>query len=538
MKKLYFITALLGITAQSQAQGITFTPFTFGGTSNICCVADMNHDFLDDVVTVSSTTVSVFTQRADGSGFTTSTIALSTPVSTPDWSIAAGDYDRNGYTDIALGNGSRLTVLKASDDGTNFTVVAYPENIFTQRTNFVDMNNDGNLDLWACHDVNQSHPYKNDGNGNLILDYSLFPTSNEGGNYATIWTDYDNDGDVDMYEAKCRGGAPVGDARRINLLYQNDGTGTYTDVAPLAGVNDGAQSWSTAVEDFDNDGDMDFLLSNISDQNRLYRNNGDGTFTDIYSTTGIDPQVGSWELQAADFNNDGFVDFFWQNGKELYLNNGNMTFTGYDLAFSEGALGDLNNDGFLDVQMGSKIYYNSGNPNKWLKVQLQGVQSNINGIAARVEIYGVWGKQIREIRSGQGFSHMSTMNAHFGIGTASGIDKVIVRWPSGVVDEILNVSSNQSLTVVEGAFPLSTASASQSKLRLAPNPAKETLFVQTVQAGIELTNYQIFDMSGRTISNGNLVNQAIQVSNLANGTYFIQLTDKKGNQYTEKFIKN
>jgi hypothetical protein len=537
MKKLYFITALLGITAQSQAQGITFTPFTFGGTSNICCVADMNHDYLDDVVTVSSTTVKIYSQNLDGT-FTTNSIPLSGTVSVADWSIAAGDYDRNGYTDIALGNGSRLTVLKASDDGTNFTIVAYPENIFTQRTNFVDMNNDGNLDLWACHDVNQSHPYKNDGNGNLILDYSLFPTSNEGGNYATIWTDYDNDGDVDMYEAKCRGGAPVGDARRINLLYQNDGTGTYTDVAPLAGVNDGAQSWSTAVEDFDNDGDMDFLLSNISDQNRMYRNNGDGTFTDIYSTTGIDPQVGSWELQAADFNNDGFVDFFWQNGKELYLNNGNMTFTGYDLAFSEGALGDLNNDGFLDVQMGSKIYFNSGNPNKWLKVQLQGVESNIHGIAARVEIYGAWGKQIREIRSGQGFSHMSTMNAHFGIGTASGIDKVIVRWPSGTVDEILNVSSNQSLTVVEGAFPLSTASASQSKLRLAPNPAKETVYVQTTQIGIELTTYQIFDLSGRNISNGNLVNQSIQVSNLANGTYFIQLTDKKGNQYTEKFIKN
>lgn len=235
------ITAFLGATAPLLAQGITFTPFTFGGTSNICCVADMNHDYLDDVVTVSSTTVKIYSQNTDGT-YTTTSIPLSSTVSVADWSIAAGDYDRNGYTDIALGNGSRLTVLKASDDGTNFTVVPYPQNIFTQRTNFVDINNDGLLDLWACHDVNQNHPYRNDGNGNLVFDYTLFPTSNEGGNYATIWTDYDNDGDVDMYEAKCRGGAPVGDARRINILYQNDGNGNYTDVAPLAGVNDGAQS--------------------------------------------------------------------------------------------------------------------------------------------------------------------------------------------------------------------------------------------------------------------------------------------------------
>jgi hypothetical protein len=214
-----------------------------------------------------------------------------------------------------------------------------------------------------------------------------------------------------------------------------------------------------------------------------------------------------------------------------------MTFTGYDLPFSEGAIGDLNNDGFLDVQMGSKIYFNSGNPNKWLKVQLQGVQSNIHGIAARVEIYGSWGKQIREIRSGQGFSHMSTMNAHFGIGTASGIDKVIVRWPSGVVDEILNVSSNQSLTVQEGAFPLSTNNPTASILRLAPNPAKEMVNV-SANAGIELSTYQIVDLSGRNIANGVLVNQMISVSALTNGTYFIQFTDKQGNRYTEKFIKN
>lgn len=115
---------------------------------------------------------------------------------------------------------------------------------------------------------------------------------------------------------------------------------------------------------------MDFMLSNISDENRFYKNNGDGTFTDINSTTGIDAQVGSWEIQSGDFNNDVLVDFLWQNNKELYLNNGDLTFTGYDLPFSDGGINDLNNDGFLDVQYNNQVYLNVPNANNWIKVNL------------------------------------------------------------------------------------------------------------------------------------------------------------------------
>lgn len=518
------------------AQGITFTAAPFGGTSNICCVADMNNDKLDDIVFVEANQMYIYKQKTNGSGYDPVIIPLATAVSVANWSIAAGDFDRNGYNDIALGNGSRVTVLKANADGTNYSIIAYPENIFTQRTNFVDINNDGNLDLWACHDVDQSHPYRNDGNGNLVLDYTLFPTSNEGGNYATIWTDYDNDGDIDMYEAKCRGGAAVNDPKRINLLYQNDGTGIYTDVAPAAGVDDHAQSWSTAVEDFDNDGDLDFLLSNISDTNKFFLNNGDGTFTDIYASTGIAAQVGSWELQAADFNNDGWVDFLWQNGKELYINNHDLTFTGYDLPFSEGAIGDLNNDGFLDVQMGTNVYYNSGNPNKWFNVALEGIDSNRNGIGARVELYGAWGKQIREIRSGQGFSHMSSMKANFGIGSASSIEKVIIKWPSGTVDTILDPTPNQTLVVVEGSTLLSNNQFDSNTLQVFPNPATDILNVKLNNDTL-LDNAIIYDLSGRIIKSAAVLNQTIDVKSLATGSYLLVLSDEKGKSHTQKFLK-
>ncbi len=514
---------------------VTFTQFTIPSTSQICCVADMNNDYLDDIVTVETNQMTIHTQNNTG-GFTTTIHALPALTANPGWSIAAGDFDKNGFNDLVFGSSSRLTIIKANATGTGYTEFPYPQNIFTQRTNFIDINNDGNLDLWACHDVAQSHAYRNNGTGSLIFDISLMPTLAVGGNYQSMWSDYDNDGDMDMYLSKCRAAAPVGDAQRINLLYKNNGNGTFSEVGAQAGVNDGSQSWSTAIEDFDNDGDMDILLSNISDTNKFYKNNGDGTFTDIYATTGIDPQVGSWELQSGDFNNDGFMDFLWQNNKQLYINNGNLTFTGYALPVSEGGIGDLNNDGFLDVQFNNIVYYNVPNGNNWIKINLKGIQSNQNGIGARIEIFGIWGKQIREIRSGHGFSHMSSLNAYFGIGRATSITKVIIKWPSGTVDTILNPAINQALFVIERST-LNTNDYIQNDFVIYPNPTTELLTVHFNSTEQLKTTASIFDLNGRMVLLSTIENDSISVKSLEKGTYFIVLENEIGKRYFSKFIK-
>ena len=539
MKNFYFLLAMLGFVTTVSSQAVTFTPQAFGNGSYNPCAVDMNGDFLDDIVTVQSNQLRVYAQQVAG-GFVMTTYpvtGLGTGNVTPDWSIAAGDIDANGLNDLVFGNGSRISVIKAT--GTGFTYVTYPQNIFSQRTNFIDVNNDGDLDLFACHDVDQNHAYRNDGTGNLVFDISLMPTLDVGGNYASAWVDYDNDGDMDMYMAKCRGGAPVGDPQRINLLYTNNGDGTFTENGAAAGVNDGAQSWSTAWADYDNDGDMDCVLSNISDQNRFYLNNGDGTFTDIYPTTGIGPQVGSWEVQQADFNNDGFVDFLWENGMELYLNNGNLTFTGYNLPFGQGAIADLNNDGFLDVQSGGTVHYNNGNPNKWLTLNLQGVISNRNGIGARVEIYGAWGKQIREVRSGEGFSNMNTLNVHFGIGAANSITKVVIKWPSGVIDEILDPASNQNLFVLEGSNPaLGVAQNQLAQFSLYPVPAVNELNISFNETDTVIVKADVFDLNGRNVLSSVVTAQKINIQTLASGSYIILLKDAAGVLYSQKFTKN
>ena len=515
---------------------IYFTTSTISSSSSICSVADMNGDYLDDIVTVQTNQMTVLTQNTSGGGFTSTVYDLPNLTANPSWSIAAGDFDKNGFNDLVFGSSSRLAVIQANSSGTGYTEISYPQNIFTQRTNFVDINNDGNLDLWACHDVAQSHAYRNDGAGNLVFDISLMPTLAVGGNYQSQWSDLDNDGDIDMYLAKCRGGAAVGDPQRINLFYKNNGDGTFTESGAAAGINDGSQSWSSAIEDYDNDGDMDILLSNISDTNKLYRNNGDGTFTDVYALSGINPQVGSWELQAADFNNDGRIDFMWQNSKELYLNNGDLTFTGYDLSFSKGAIGDLNNDGFLDVQYNNQVFFNVPNGNNWIKINLQGIQSNRNGIGARVEIYGPFGKQIREIKSGNGFSQQSTLNAHFGLGTATVVTKIIVRWPSGLVDTILNPTINDASIIVEGST-LASESFNNSAFSLYPIPAKNVLNIKTTN-NISMKLAQVYDLNGKLISETKLISPTLNTESLSKGTYIIMLRDENDKDYSKKFIKD
>lgn len=424
-----------------------------GGTTNDCAV-DMNGDFLDDIVRIQNSGVHIDFQRPDGSfSYQFSPVSFS---NSPSWSICAGDMDGNGYTDLLFGGGNAVSFVMANADGTEFTEHMDPDYIFSQRSTIYDIDLDGDLDAFVCHDIDLSHPYRNvDGMGTMVEDQSLIETVDLPGNYAAIWVDYDNDGYADLYVTKCRGGAAPGNPARTNKLYRNNGDGSFSEVGEAANMADNAQSWATVFEDFDNDGDFDAFIVNHDFENRFMLNNGDGTFTDIIADTGIPPgDLGAWENAAGDFNNDGYVDIFSELTNELYLNNGDLTFTGQNLPFDEGGIGDFNNDGFLDVVRGSSMYMNDGNDNNWIKINTQGLISNKNGIGSRVQIYGEWGVQMREIRAGQSFGPMSSLCAHFGIGAASSIDSIAVTFPSGIRTVVENPAINVMHNVLEASCTL------------------------------------------------------------------------------------
>ena len=540
-----------------------FTTQTVSADGSDRAVVDMNNDKLDDLVSIVDNDgddifeIQINYQLAAG-GFNKVVHTTTEPINEPSWSLAAGDIDGNGYNDLVYGGGSGATFAMANSGGNGYTITQSvnpnaPENgttynpyVFSQRSNMIDINNDGELDVFVCHDVDPNVYFLNDGNGDLLFYQGTNgPITSglglhiDGGNYGTVWVDYDNDRDMDMFIAKCRGGN--GNTNKINELWRNNGNNTFTNVASSAGLADAVQTWSSAWGDFDNDGDMDGYIgasSNADGGHRLMINNGDGTFTDIAVAAGLSGAPFGIENAPGDFNNDGYVDIL-SNG-DILFNDGNgsgvaPTFTIYSAGMPpSGPIGDVNDDGFLDVFNGS-LRVNNGNGNNWLKVTTTGVQSNLNGIGARVEINtpGL-GTQIRDVRSGEGFRYMSSLNTHFGIGADNTINSVTIYWPSGIVDIILNPAINGTLDVIEGET-LSLEQSLTTDLILYPNPTKALLNLNATY-GFENAIYSVFDMNGRRIMNSKFSSNTIDVSKLSAGNYILRIIDG-GLIKSQKFIK-
>jgi hypothetical protein len=516
-------------------------------------IVDMDGDFLDDIVGVQANNINIKKQNANGT-FTDVNISTPTADYTPSWSIAAADYDANGKTDLLYGSGSGVTFMRASNDGTSFTEQSTSDYVFSQRSNFVDINNDGNLDAFVCHDVEPNVYFINDGTGNFTFyqsdvtagaPYSLgnYPT---GGDYGSIWIDYNNDRNIDLFIAKC-GGA---EERRTNMMVTNNGDGTYTENAAVIGLADPMQTWSSAWGDFDNDGDMDVFVGASSGSHKLMENSGfsddgnpnnDYVFTDVTAGAGINAPTG-WESSAYDIDNDGYLDII-SNGSIMY-GKGDMTFEDADntqINYKNGSFGDLNNDGFIDTYYNETIYYNLGNSNNWVKINTVGMAhvtpnySNRNGIGARVELVTPSGTQIRDVRSGEGFEFMSSLNTHFGIGTETSITEIRVYWPSGVVDVFENPSINTTHVLVEGTAPLSIEDQTISDISIYPNPVGDVLKIKTSTVLTEKIA-TIFDVTGKRAFNQMMTNNELNVSSLQGGIYFLRI-ESNGRSIRRKFIK-
>jgi hypothetical protein len=536
--------------SEQQVALTLFTPQAINLNGTKWCVVDMNGDYLDDVVGVQGNTVSLLLQSATDSGFTSLSVQTPQVQYEPSWSISAGDYDKNGYNDLLYGSSNGASIVLANSTGTGFgSVLQSPEYIFSQRSNFVDINNDGNLDAFVCHDIAPNVYFQNDGNAGFTYHQGGVGDYSSGGNYGSVWVDYDNDGDVDLFISKCRGD---GDMAAIDELLRNNGDGTFTNVAEEAGLADLHQSWSAAWGDYDNDGDMDVMIGNSAGvygsndnldpalkQHKLMRNNGNGTFTNTTVGSGFDTFTASNLVHVAhDFDNDGFTDVFC-GANTIMHNNGDMTFSPIVITAGSGPIGDLNNDGFLDIQNENYIYFNTPNENNWIKINLQGVTSNRNGIGARIELYGEgtgWQKQIRDVKSGDGFYYMSTLNTHFGIGNLGNIDRVVIKWPSGTVDVIENPDINSALLVTEGSHIMGVKEGVNTSFAVYPNPAKEVLNIKNVES-LNNCKASIYSIDGKLIKSSVIENAAMPVQYLAKGTYIIKIQDKAGKQYSAKFVK-
>lgn len=481
MKNIYRILPVLVLLVNSLSAQISFTnrndrlPNADFHSGVAIAVTDMNGDGLDDIVRLSQgRELNIEFQNSDNASFTNYSygqIAFGS-----QWSMCVADVDNNGFVDVLAGGAyDGVKLLKASEDGTVYTMSNMPGNLlFVQGSNLADINNDGFVDYFACHDDAESRIWANDGTGNFTtaddwIDMATVPASDNSGNYGSIWTDFDNDGDLDLYIAKCRQGVNnSADPRRINALFVNDGQNNFSEQAEAHNLKIGAQSWTADFQDIDNDGDLDCFITNHDVPSMLLENEG-GVFTDITSGSGI--EVNGLPIQGVmrDFDNDGFVDIIVAGSQQyIFRNNGDKTFTEIENIFDNNemesfAIGDLNHDGYLDVYAGyAEIYtspsniddvlwLNDGGDHNFINFSLNGVESNRNGIGARLEIYGDWGIQIREVRAGESYGIMNSMIQHFGLGQSQGLDSLIVRWPSGIVDKYFNLEANQFVNLIENS---------------------------------------------------------------------------------------
>ncbi len=439
-------------------------------------VSDMNGDGLDDIVSLDKTRDLVISFQ----NFDRSFDVVDYPtVGSSNWGMTIGDIDNDGRCEIFTGGAyDRIRLVSFEDDGTIQTEFMDGPSIFVQAVSFFDMDNNGSLDAFACHDDGPNGVYLNDGNGTLShigaeLPFEKFSgDENNSGNYGNVWSDVNGDGLMDYYIAKCRQGVTdVTDKRRINQLWINNGDGSFNESAEEFGLDIGLQSWTTEFQDIDNDGDMDCLITNHDGPTQLFENIDNTGFENITSASGISTTGLPIQAVMRDFDNDGFVDvFITGNGGRLFRNNGDKTFTlipesvsnfeGDETSF---ACGDLNHDGFVDIMIGygtgfnspssrsDKLWINNTNSNNWLAVQLEGDQSNKGGVGSRIELYGSWGMMVREVRAGESYGISHSLTQHFGIGSTTAIDSIVVRWPSGIIDRYEDVGPNQFIRVKENS---------------------------------------------------------------------------------------
>ena len=428
----------------------------------------------------------------------------------------AADYDNDGHVDLYVTNfGSN--VLYRNNGNSTFSDVTKEANVgsssWSSSCAFADIDKDGDLDLFVVNYVDfgvannkycgshvkglrsYCHPnvyrglpnvlYRNNGNGtftDITKEAGVYTLAGKG--LGVAFGDYDNDGWPDIY---------VANDSVLNFLYRNQGNGTFVEVGLTAGVavdENGLPEAGMGTDwgDFNNDGLLDLYVTNLNlEMHTLHKNSGGGLFRDVTLQTGIgEPSLAFVGFGTAflDYDNDGNLDVVSANGhildnvgmssenttyaqrKLLFHNSGNSTFKEVGLSAGPGfglekvgrglAVGDIDNDGDLDLlvnncnQTADLLRNVSSTGNNWLLIKTVGTRSNRDGIGTRLVLKAGELTQIREVKAGSSYQSQNDLRVHFGLGKASRVDRLELRWPSGTVDVLENIKTNQLLTVREG----------------------------------------------------------------------------------------
>ena len=504
------------------------------GLSGGVCVEDFDRDGDIDILASSygmNHQIQFFNNIGDGTFVNlTESAGLNGVVS--GLNMIHADYNNDGYADILVLRGGWLedagthpnSLLKNNGNGT-FRDVTVESGVYseypTQTAAWADINLDGHLDLFIGNETtNNLYPcemYLNLGDGtfkNIALESGLNVTAYVKG---SSWGDVNNDGLPDLYLSILGGD---------NLLFVNttnleSGNITFTETGKLAGITEPFFSFPTWFWDYNNDGWDDIFVSGYditrlnkvpedearillemepkSELPRLYKNNGDGTFSNVTEVTGINIPMYTMGSNFGDINNDGFLDFYVGTGtpdytsivpNKMFVNHRGSHFE--DVTYAGGfghiqkghgvGFADFDNDGDQDLYavMGGAfegdvfqnvLFDNPGNQNHWINLALEGTESNRSAIGAKVIITilerNVERKIYQTVNTGGSFGS-STLQLEFGLGKVDKILLVEVRWPlKDGYHMFKSVKPNRNYLIKEGSQRLKVIKRNILKRKLA-----------------------------------------------------------------------
>lgn len=467
---------------------VTSGPLVQDGADTACSTwADVDNDGdLDAYVSNLGSQGGMFFRGLGNGAFTLATPSVLTDPALKGTGCAFGDYDNDGHADLVvaalfgaagIATGNRL--FHNNGDGSFSEVTSGPVVTTTDshhHPTWSDFDGDGDLDLFfgtgGAGGIKTDRFYRNQWAETGTATFTPITTAplatDLRDSQQIVWVDYDNDGDLDMFA--------VNYSTVPNQLYRNDG-GTFVKLTTAAGpiVAEIAAHHGAVWGDFDNDGDQDcFVVTDLGNFDKFYRNQGNGTFVKVSTGTIVTQALSAYGVTAGDYDRDGDLDLFVPTAR------------------SEGPSQLFRND----LATGAH----------WVRVRCEGTLANRSALGAKVRLRAVIGGQprwqMREILASGSYGGQSALEAHFGLGDATLVDTLRVEWPGGGVEELTNLPVDRRLDLVQGHATLASPPSPGSRglaLALTPNPSRaQASAVMSLGVACE-AELSVLDLSGRNV---------------------------------------
>lgn len=534
-------------------QGTDYVPLTglpsLTGTVRAMTWADYDRDGDDDVyISVRSDGgVGAVNQMWRNDGGTFVDVTAGALADTSDtYATARGDFNADGWTDLYVCNPGKNRLLAGGSafGFTDVTPTLLEGSVVSSDATFIDVDNDGDLDLHVVNDGSADNLFRNDGAGQWT-DIASGPIADAGSAYSASWADYNSDGYLDVFLAKGRAGD-----LQSHLL--KGGASGFTDVTAGDLVEDVVQQTAT-WGDYDNDGDLDLYANS-----RLYQNVGDDVFLRVEGQIGLGAAAAvggsSWFDEALDGDLDLYLGDYQQPNRLFENESGVLSRSGCGPELDDGRVTgvvpvDWDGDGDLDLAVsrhndGLLFLRADGAAQHWFRVRAQATLSGLaapGGCGVRLEWHSADGEvQVRDLGLGGGRQGEGPLTETFGLGATSDTGRLIVHWQGGSAEyQPLVDTELQIPPVVTGTDPSQVIPGHVVLLAPMPNPFNPRVRVRMGLPSRAHSTLQVYDAAGRRVRT--LVNETLEPgfhdfvwdgtsdsgSDAASGVYFFKLTTPK-----------